>query len=324
MNNNETISTIIRIHDESGFWQLEYALQSLADQEYKNIQMIVCAQNASKSFTSKIAQHISKIWQEPLAQSTHEDQISIGRHIVCSVSVPNKADGRCLLLKKGIFLASGRYLAFLDYDDVMYPKAYSHLIKQLSTSHTALAAGGCIKAICRIDIGPENKKNIWISSKEAFLENNVQKQQWDLFYGNFLPIHSYLIDLSIVPKQMLKFREDIPLFEDYQMLIHLACQFKFDLGLLGVPICEYRLRLDGSNSVVFGKHDPEKTTKWLEAQSYIEKLKEELTVTLSAKELSDLIQERELLKSQLNMFKRVAHIVMRKVKTFFNSHKTAN
>jgi hypothetical protein len=51
-------------------------------------------------------------------------------------------DARSSLVNLGIAHARSRFLAFLDYDDILYPEAYDFLINRLISSNVGIAFGG--------------------------------------------------------------------------------------------------------------------------------------------------------------------------------------
>ena len=75
--------------------------------------------------------------------------------------------------------AKARYLAILDYDDVIYPEAYRLLVKRLEDSSAGIAFGGI--AVKRVDM------------YEDFLHPTARIQPFrgvtvsDLFRANFCP-----------------------------------------------------------------------------------------------------------------------------------------
>ena len=63
------------------------------------------------------------------------------------VGIRSRRTGRPIhSAERGGEVAEGRYLAFLDYDDVVYPHAYQVSISRLNESGKAVALGGCLIA----------------------------------------------------------------------------------------------------------------------------------------------------------------------------------
>src|SRR5205085_12261957 len=113
------------------------------------------------------------------------------RYQILTVAVPPGVDGRSTLLTRGIERASGRYLAFLDDDDLVYQHGYTTLVAQLKAGGCAVAVGGCRMAKIK-EVGGS-----W------FVETKETPFTWgrtrnDLLRDNFIPIHSYVIDRARV------------------------------------------------------------------------------------------------------------------------------
>jgi hypothetical protein len=58
-----------------------------------------------------------------------------------------------------------------------------------------------------------------------------------------------VIDRARLGNSELKFDESFTLLEDYDFVLRLFAAHEPDFALLDKPVCEYRIRLDGSNSI---------------------------------------------------------------------------
>ncbi len=228
---NATLSVIIRFHKEERLAFLEEAIFSLAIQDWPDLETLVVLQNG----TEKLRQTVSDIinnqpWPAP------------PKYKIIMVQVPEDADGRSTLLNRGIEQARGRYVAFLDDDDFVYHHGYTTLIRQLMKGGLAIAVGGCRRALIQYEA-----QHWFVRKKDDFFKWGRSRS--DLFKENFVPIHSYVIDRSRTVSFDLAFDESLPLLEDYDFLLRLFSHFEPDLSALDVPVCEYRVRMDGSNSI---------------------------------------------------------------------------
>ena len=220
---NQTLSVIIRCHKEERLPFLEEAIFSLSIQDVVDIEVIVVIQNGTDGFKRNVLEIINhQPWQkEPLIQ-------------IHSVEIMAGVDGRSTLLTYGITQATGRYLAFLDDDDVVYQHGYRTLIQQLIEGNCPVAVGGCRTAKTTQEF------NQWyIHVKETPF--TAGRNRYDLFRDNFMPIHSYVIDRERVEATDLFFDDEMPPLEDYDFLLRLSSKYEFDFSQLDVFVCEYRI-----------------------------------------------------------------------------------
>lgn len=228
---DDIISVIIRCHKKERLDFLDEALFSLAIQSWRNIEVVVVIQNGTAEFSEEVSKLIKN---QPFFEN-FKSQIH-------AVKVAAGVDGRSLLLNHGIKNATGKYLTFLDYDDIVYQHGYETLINQLKEGKGAIAVGGCRMAFLK------NEFDAWhVEKKEKPFAWG--RNQFDLFKSNFIPIHSYVIDRTRVEADDLFFDNDFLLLEDYDFLLRLAAKYVFDFSKLDVFVCEYRMH--GNNTLEF-------------------------------------------------------------------------
>jgi len=93
----------------------------------------------------------------------------------------------------------------------------------------------------------------------------------DLFRANFCPIHSYLIDRSIVAPQTLYFDTRLAWEEDYDLLLRICAAYPSDFGALGTMIGDYYHKSDGSNTVALSTGlNSERTKEYEHVSALIE------------------------------------------------------
>jgi len=279
---NTTLSTIIRFHKKERMPFLEEALFSLAIQDWHDIEPIIVLQNGTEELRDTVAGIIDR---QPWAKAP--------RHKILSISIPAGMDGRSTLMNYGIKSATGRYLSFLDDDDVVYQRGYATLIKQLIESGRPVAVGGCRTALA------QNHNTHWFIQAKEMPYTSWGSTRLDLFRQNFVPIHSYVIDRSRIGEFELRFDDAFPPLEDYDFLLRLCAVFEPDFSQLGTPVCEYRIRLDGSNSIPYSPNaSPAAVAAVERARQLIIERKKEITclITISeAAEFSTLLAERDQL-----------------------------
>ena len=300
---NTTLSTIIRFHKRERLPFLEEAVFSLAIQHYSDLETVIILQNGTEELKRAVEEIIN-----------HQPWPSTPRHQILSISIPQGGDGRSTLLNLGIKHAVGRYLAFLDDDDVVYQHGYEILIGQLVSGGRAMAIGGCRTARTR------QEANCWyVSGKETSFPWG--RSRLDLFQRNFVPIHSYVIDRSRISDFELYFDDAFPLLEDYDFLLRFFARFDPDFSKLDVPVCEYRIREDGSNSIPYSHNSPSQAiAAHQRAEQLIRRRKETLTCLVSANELAEL-RETELELARLRAEHEQLHYkVARRIKVLIDRY----
>jgi glycosyltransferase involved in cell wall biosynthesis len=263
---NSTLSVVVRFHQKERLNFLEEALFSLALQNWSDLEPIIVLQNG----TDELRQAIQNMLD-------HQPWRVSPKYKIVTVQIPEGADGRSILLNRGIEAATGRYLSFLDDDDCVYHDGYTTLIRQLIGGERAVAVGGCRRA----QIGYESDH--WFThKKDNFFAWG--RSLSDLFAENFVPIHSYVIDRARLGNSELKFDESFTLLEDYDFVLRLFAAHEPDFTLLDKPVCEYRIRLDGSNSIA---HTSAASPEAVESQQRAWVMIKESKKTLYGKYFSD-------------------------------------
>jgi hypothetical protein len=297
------VSVVVRYHPTGKLDWLEEALFSLAVQKYDKLQVVLVVQQPNSSLVRCLQTILQKQpFRLPLAteiidhdtdRGTAHDVARSVKHLILPVAVSDGVDGRSHLLNRGMQLAQGQYLAFLDYDDVVYGEIYQALITRLQSVEAAVAFGGTRLAV--VNTMDSASSPMFIESKQPFINERKNKAHL-LLQGNFFPIHSYVIDRSRVQPQDLYIDTQLSRLEDYEFLLRLAAKYQLDFQACGVPVAEYRFRTDGSNStVMFGPFDAEKRQPWIDAEQYLAIRKQQIQVQMTIAELESLFSVRDML-----------------------------
>ncbi|WP_041303706.1 glycosyltransferase family 2 protein [Kyrpidia tusciae] len=257
----ELLSVIVRTMPGREHF-LDQCLFSLSVQHYRPIQVIVVVQLPDGD--ADVEGLLKPLYRIIHQHGRFLEDIVIKRHTATK-------DERSRALNIGISEATGRFIAFLDDDDVVYPEHYTKLIDLVQRSGRVWAYSGTARAIYR-----RQEKDIYLvqrdfpfrSSDYSFVEH---------LRDNFIPIHSFLVDRSRVDVQ-LRFDENLIRLEDYEFLLRLARYH--EPGRVPAVTCEYRIWNDGSNSVLDGTDDAkaraEKRQIWERANQQLYWRKHEL------------------------------------------------
>ena len=269
---NETLSTIVRFHKRERLGLLEEALFSLSLQSWHDHETVIVIQNGDDEIVRDIIEIVNR-------QPWPADP----RYKILPVDIPPRVDGRSTLLTRGIEQAAGRYLAFLDDDDLVYQHGYTTLVQQLKESGCAIAVGGCRMAKI------QNIAQSWyVQTKETPFAWG--RTRYDLLRDNFIPIHSFVIDRSRVDPGDLYFDDTLTLLEDYDFLLRLCAKYEFDFSKLETPVCEYRIH--GLNSIPYATDAAQEARdSHLRAQQLINERKKRLQCTLTVSEVVELLQK---------------------------------
>jgi glycosyltransferase involved in cell wall biosynthesis len=175
------------------------------------------------------------------------------------------SDARARSLNIGKRNARGRYLAFLDDDDKVYPNHFKKLIESLQKTDLAWAYADIIRALY-------NEYGQLVSRSAPFRRDAYSFL--DHLRGNFIPIHSFVIDLERA-SDVGEVDETMSRNEDYEYILRLS--FKHE------PLCvpgfgaEYCIRSDGTNTVSDGtssaRHSIKKRKLWNAAQDVLDEKK---------------------------------------------------
>lgn len=224
------VDCIVRLHDVKRLNELERCVFSLIGQTYRPLNIIVTLQRFSPSDIAQVEASLARLLKMRDAPSLE----------LVNFTSEEPKDARTELLNLGLSKASGQYVAFLDYDDVLYPEAYSLLVDQLKASNAAIVFSSV--RVVHADVSPK-----FIVATRANSAVFPGEGLADLFVANFCPIHSYLIDRSIVSDE-LYFDTLLTWEEDYDLLLRITAAYPSDFKLIGTIVGDYYIKSDLSNS----------------------------------------------------------------------------
>jgi hypothetical protein len=202
-----TLDVIIRTHDPARLDELTRAVFSAALQEHRPTSIIVVCQRYDSAAMDAVQAALTPVMEiagdVPLQVLNRPD--------------PAPLDARAALLNVGLRAATARYIAFLDYDDLIYPDAWEALTTELEISGAAIAFGGILNAtVSRDGLVP------YISAKHRVFRGEGLPQ---LLHNNFCPLHSFVLDRSLIAPQDLVFDETLVALEDYDLLLRIVSRY---------------------------------------------------------------------------------------------------
>lgn len=180
------VSVIIRSMDRP---TLPEALDSVALQTYPNIEVVIV--------NAKGAGH-------------REIDLWCGRFPMRMVG-GNESLNRSRAANVGLHAAQGKYLIFLDDDDLFYAEHIATLITVLQNHDSARCAYAGIK----VEYYHDNRLEVITEFNEPF----DQRRLWG---RNFIPIHAVLFERSLVTENQCNFDENLEVFEDWDFWIQLT------------------------------------------------------------------------------------------------------
>jgi hypothetical protein len=225
-NSDELLSVVVRLHDSARTAQLHECLLSVYAQTYRPIEVLLMLQDFSPQAVKTIEARCVGWF------GCENDDFAIQAH---GVRAGDLGDARSRLLNRGIEAAQGKYVAFLDYDDVMYPLAYEVLIGALENAGASLAAG-------RVRL-TEVAAHWDFTEVTRELGNSGTGSLVDLFREPLIPIHGLVAKRADV--QHLKFPEDLWIEEDYYWLLQVVAEKPIVFDRSGLVVGEYRKQVAG-------------------------------------------------------------------------------
>ncbi|MBW2708396.1 MAG: PIG-L family deacetylase [Deltaproteobacteria bacterium] len=191
------VSIIVRTKDRPHL--LVDAIRSIAKQTYANLEIVVV--NDGGRDVKDVVEALSG--DIPTQYVPHE-----------------KCRGRASAANSGLKAVRGKYLNFLDDDDVFYPDHVERLVTHLEMTHEKVAYSNVLNVF--FSGPPENPRN-----REK--EERVFNFDFDpdrLLFENYIPIMSVLFSRDVLDR-VNGFSDDLTLFEDWDFWIRASRYFSF-------------------------------------------------------------------------------------------------
>ncbi|MFL1463184.1 glycosyltransferase family 2 protein [Roseococcus sp. DSY-14] len=226
----EGVDTVIRLHDPSRLEELRRAVLSVAAQEHRPQHVLVCTQRFDGAAQAALRAALEPIlaWSGLTATLANHPE-------------PEPPDGRAVLANLGIARARGRYLGFLDHDDLLLGGAHAHLIGRLRASGAAIAFGRT-PAVPTLVSGP-------LLLAQGRRQPFTGRSLGELFRANFAPLHSWLLDRARLPEGLLRLEPMLTREEDYDLLLRVCAAAPADFSGIEHAVGLYVQKSDGTNTL---------------------------------------------------------------------------
>jgi len=183
---NELVSVIIPAYNRA---DSVGAIQSVIDQKYRPLEVIVI-DDGSTDDTRKV---VCPFLQE-------NDELSISYYYQSNGGVSAARN-------TGINKSKGKYISFLDSDDILLPNKIDHQVDILTKNNAD---------ICYGRVRYQSKKDSYINNPQSPGKNPVKQF---LLFENITPLDSWLFSKEVLEKHHLYFREGCSWGEDNEFLV---------------------------------------------------------------------------------------------------------
>ena len=196
---------------------LREALQSIRQQTYQNVEAVVVEDGPADS--------------EEMIRKEFPD-LNVNYH---ALGV-NK--GRCVAGNTAMSIAKGKYLNFLDDDDVLYPKHVETLVGFLERENAQAAYAGAFET--RVDVLSKKPYSYKVREVQSVCTQDYTKEE--MLDTNFIPIQCLMFRREIF-EDLGGFDTTIETFEDWDLWTRYSLKYPF-------------LRVDKTTSAFRTPYDP--------------------------------------------------------------------
>ena len=266
------VNTVVRFHDLTRLHELKRCIFSLVGQTYRPLNIILALQRFTASDVTAMKNTVARL-------IGGDDTITIS---IVNYEQPEPADARSALLNLGVNQANDGYLAFLDYDDVLYPEAYQLLTSRLLQTGAAIA-------FATVRVMRLNVYDQFLYAESRVTPPFSGSDLVDLFQANFCPLHSYLVDRGKISADVLQFNTSLALEEDYDVLLRICAKYRSDFSLIETCVGDYYYKTDGSNTVpTEGGLSGRALSQYIDVRTAMEEMRRTTTISKSVQRILGL------------------------------------
>lgn len=244
------LDVIVRFRDPRRLIELKRCVFSVVGATYRPLRVIIAAQCLSGDDLASLSASL-----EPIFSIAGAPALEV-------VNAPDRSstDRHAALSNAGLRRASGRYLALLDQDELIYPHGYELLIQQM-------AAEGCGIAVASPRIVNARLHRRFVEAVSVQIPFGGGRLT-DLFRGTFDPIHCYVVDRQAVPEALISFDESLPIGKDYEFLLRVCANVRSSFTLANVEIgAHHEMRISDDAFAIGERFAPSEPSARAETQA---------------------------------------------------------
>ena len=194
----------------------------------------IAAQDLEEDQTNMLSDMIKKLeWMDGLEPQVHHFRSSSGSE-----------DLRAKMLNESLKLVKTRYAAFLDYDDLLMPIAYSYLINRLEQTGKAISFARVYSTEYENETGTLRKRT---------RVYNYGRSYNDFLAHNHAPLHSFMLDMTKIDLRDIVYNNGQRFLEDYYLTLQIFTSKNADWASLSEDfyIGDYIHSVDRSHTLAF-------------------------------------------------------------------------
>lgn len=244
------VTTILRVHRKADLTLLQNALLSLLAMRDCIVRPLIAAQDLTELQKDELVKLVN----------TYKWADNYPPIIRYFESADGNGDLRSTMLNESLKMVRTGYAAFLDYDDMLFPTAYSSLIHRLERTGKAVAFG-------RVYVAIYNTRLQRIVERRRTYEYG--RSHADFVKDNHAPIHSFLLNMDKINVEDIVYFEDQKYMEDYLMTLQIFTEKNADWEALSVPnyVGDYIHSLDRHHTLAI--LDTENRSELLSNETYL-------------------------------------------------------
>ncbi|PKM83675.1 MAG: hypothetical protein CVU88_01795 [Firmicutes bacterium HGW-Firmicutes-13] len=239
------VSVIIPLYNVEKY--IKWCLQSFENQMYKDFEIIIVNDGSKDNSANLVEEYIEKSQMNIKLIHQENAGVSAARN-------------------KGIDNSKGRYICFVDSDDMIAPNYLSDMAEILDNDD-------CDMVICGVrSISEESNCNLHYSGKNPFLKMSSHEALKKFLYRDINPgVWSLMVRREVIDENELRFAEGYRYSEDIEMIFKVIAQSN-NIAITHVQLYLYRVRDTSVMSLVDDKRlDGLKLMKDLE--NYFDRLR---------------------------------------------------